>query len=336
MMIGDFELEQKVMVIAEIGNNHEGSYGLACDLIGMAAQAGADAVKFQTFRAEHYVSPGDKERFARLQKFELTLEQFANLSKRAEKAGLAFISTPFDLASARGLNSMVASYKISSGDNTFYPLLEACAITGKPIIMSSGLVDIDELRYSTALIRKIWSEQGIAQELAVLHCVSSYPVPPEQANLNAIRHIGEALNCTAGYSDHTMGIEAPVLAVALGARIIEKHFTIDHNYSDFRDHQLSADPGQLKMMVERIREAESYLGKPFKEVQACETAGLTSMRRSVAAAKDLATGHILCWDDITWIRPGGGIAPGRENLVLGRKCSVPIGAGEIISLDQLV
>ena len=283
MRIGDLDLDERVMVVAEIGNNHEGDFGLAQELIGLAAEAGVDAVKFQTFRTEHYVARRDRRRFEQLRSFELTIEQFdaipegtkdpgllkakkalkrkmpkrrANqqywtesqfekLAATAAAAGLRFLSTPFDLDSVRCLAGLVDAFKISSGDNTFFPLLQAVARTGKPVILSSGLATLDQLREAQAVIAGARGEP-VARDLAILHCVSSYPVPPAEANLAVIPRLREALGCTVGYSDHTLGIEAAGVSVALGARIVEKHFTHDRNHSDFRDHRLSADPAELR------------------------------------------------------------------------------------------
>ena len=335
MKIGAFDLDRDVLVVAEIGNNHEGNYGLAEDLIGKAAEAGAGAVKFQTYRTEHYISARDAERFARLKGFELTYDQFERLSRRARDAGLLFLSTPFDVESARFLGGIADGLKIASADNTFYPLLETVARTGKPIIISTGLASPEELRKAAELVEGTWHSLGIDQDLALLHCIAAYPAPTEQANLAAIQTLRESFQRTVGYSDHTIGIEAAALAVALGARIVEKHFTVDNNYSDFRDHQLSADPPTLKRLIERVREAEAMLGSGAIGVQECERAGAKAMRRSIAAARDLDAGTVLGADDLTWVRPGGKLPPGREELVVGRRLARRIAHGEAITLGDL-
>jgi sialic acid synthase SpsE len=335
MKIAEFDTEERVLVVAEIGNNHEGDISLAKEMIDLAADAGVDAVKFQTFRTEHYVSAENRARYEMLKSFELTFQEFEQLKKAADKAGVIFISTPFDLISAEFLNNIVSAFKIASGDNTFYPLIETVARFGKPTILSCGLAGLKELDYTGALIKRIWSEKETNPGLAALHCVSSYPVPPQQANLAVIRLLGEALGCVVGYSDHTLGIDAAALSVAVGARIVEKHFTMDKNFSDFRDHQLSADPPEMKMLVQRIRTIEELLGTGCKVPQESEQELKPLLRRSIVAARDLAPGEIVGADDITWIRPGGGIAPGREQLVLGRTVSRRVAAGEKLSPDIL-
>ena len=337
MKIGEFDLSDRVMVIAEIGNNHEGSFALAEKMIGAASAAGADAVKFQTFRTELYVSSAaNKDRYEKVKSFELTYNEFERLSKTAKAAGLIFLSTPFDMESADFLNSIVPAFKISSGDNNFYPLIEKISSFGKPIMFSSGLANMAELRHTKTLIERIWCDLDKSPGLAVLHCISSYPVEPAEATLGAIVDIKKELGCTVGYSDHTTGIDAAVLAVALGARVIEKHFTIDRNYSDFRDHQLSADPAQLEVMVRKIRLAQEYLGDGKKTIQQSEKKNAPLIRRSIVAKHDIDAGSALSINDITWVRPGGGLSPGQEPLVLGKKLCKAVGAGEMITLDYLI
>ncbi|MGK5091731.1 N-acetylneuraminate synthase family protein [Deltaproteobacteria bacterium TL4] len=335
MHIENIDLDQQVLIIAEIGNNHEGSYSLAEELIGLAAQAGAHAVKFQTFKTEYYIGSENKDRFQRLKQFELSQEAFLKLSQVAQKEGILFLSTPLDLESAVFLKDLVAAYKIASGDNNFYPLIDLVAHTGKPIIVSGGASTLKELAYTKAMIDTIWQANQIEHELAILHCVSSYPVPADQANLSAITTLKHELKCVIGYSDHTIGIEASQYAVALGARIIEKHFTINKNYSDFRDHQLSADPKDLKALVDQIKRICQYMGNGLKVEQACEAPIKPVIRRSVAAKYDLEAGHFLRWEDLAWVRPADGYAPGEESKVLGRVLTQPLKQGQRITPDVL-
>lgn len=330
MRINNFNLNKDILIIAEIGNNHEGSYALAEEMIGLAAAAGAGAVKFQTFKTEYYVSQKDKDRFNRLKSFELSHAEFEKLSWVAKQEGLLFIATPFDLDSAEYLNSIVDAYKISSGDNNFYPLIEKVAKKEKPIIMSTGLADIDQIKKSQLFIYKIRQENALKQDLAVLHCVSSYPVLPEHANLKAIKTLRNELDCTIGYSDHTTGIDASLIAVALGARIIEKHFTIDKNYSDFRDHQLSADPEEFRQLVNKVKTASMMMGTGNKILQEPEISIEDQIRRSIVAKHDLQKGAKISRDDITWIRPAGGLPPGEENKILGKTLIEPVEMGSLI------
>ncbi len=335
MRIGNRDPMERVLIVAEIGNNHEGDAAVAEELIVRAAEAGADAVKFQTYRTEHYVSRGDRRRFDQLKSFELAPQELERLRERAASSEVLFLSTPFDLESVRRLEPLVAAYKIASGDNTFRPLLQAVAETGKPVIVSTGLADLEEIAAAKATIEAVWRKCRVRQELALLHCVSSYPVPADEANLAAIGTLRAAFGCTVGYSDHTLGIDAAALAVAAGARIVEKHFTIAKDHSGFRDHRLSADPRDLAELVRRIRAIERQLGDGRREPQPCERPLVTPLRRSLAVTRDLPAGAVLSRTDLTWVRPGGGYAPGEEALVEGRELAVPVAAGQIITRDAL-
>ena len=335
MKIENCDTEKEALVIAEIGNNHEGSYALAEEMIGLAAQAGPGAVKFQTIIPERLVSSEQKERIEQLKRFQLTYNEFEKLSKVARDENVIFLSTPFDLESASFLESLVPAYKIASGDNNFFPMIDVIAHTGKPIIVSTGLLDLIEVQKTIEFVKDIWKQNAISQEMAVMHCVTAYPTIPEEANLLAIREL-QNLNVTAGYSDHTIGIEAAVLSVALGARIIEKHFTIDKNYSDFRDHQLSSDPKEFSQLVERIANATKLLGQSEKKIQDSEALSMVKVRRSIVAKMDLARDTVLQWEDLSWVRPGGGLAPGNEETILGKRLRRKVAAGEFITLDNVI
>jgi N,N'-diacetyllegionaminate synthase len=330
MRIGPVDLARKVLVVAEVGNNHEGKLDVARELVRRAAEAGADAVKFQTFRTRYFVSAADRARFERLAGFELTPGQFQELCDLARSVGLLFVSTPLDLESAAVLEPLVDCYKVASGDNNFYPLLERICRTGKPLIVSTGLADLAQVRRTVRFVQECWRAGGIAQELAVLHCVSSYPVPPEQANVAAVRTLARELPCPVGYSDHTIGIQACLAAVALGARIVEKHFTLDKRFSDFRDHQLSADPLEMAELVRRVAEIGVLLGTGEKVLQPNEVQAERLIRRSIVAAADLAAGHTVRSEDLTWIRPWSGLAPGEEGQVVGRRLRRALAFGEPI------
>lgn len=334
MKIGQFDTDEKVLIVAEIGNNHEGDPETALRLVAAAADVGADAVKFQTFRTEHYVSRSEKARFERLRRFELPWEVYPQLKKVAQARGLLFLSTPFDLESAVRLSEWVDAFKISSGDNTFFPLLERVASFPQPTILSLGLSGEAEARevYSTAC--RLWGE-GVAQRVTFLHCVTAYPTPPREANLLSIRALADWFPVTVGYSDHTLGIEACVVATAVGARVIEKHFTLDKSFSDFRDHALSADPGEMTGLVRGVRRVEELLGSPGKRRMPSEHSALSAVRRSIAAAVDLERGRLLSLSDLTWVRPGGGMAPGREKELIGRRLSHEVRQGERLTLADL-
>jgi len=330
MKIGGFDLDKDILIIAEIGNNHEGSYALAEKMIGLAAKMGAGAVKFQTIVPERLATVLDKERIRQLRRFQLSHKEFEGLSKVAKKEGILFLSTPFDIESVNFLKPLVPAFKIASGDNNFFPLIEAVAHTGKPIIISSGLCDLKQISKAKAFIERIWRKDRITQEMAVLHCVTSYPVKADEANLLAIRTLHKKLGVTVGYSDHTLGIDAAVLSVALGARIIEKHFTIDKNYSDFRDHKISADPKDFAELVRRVKETVMMLGDGRKPIQESEEVFLEKVRRSIVARRNLSKGDVINLDNIDWVRPGGGLPPGSEKSILGKVLKKPVKKGEMI------
>jgi N,N'-diacetyllegionaminate synthase len=335
MRIGNIDLTTKVLIVAEIGNNHEGRFDVAQNLVRAAAACGVDAVKFQTFRTDYFTSRADEARFRRLQSFELTHEQFKRLEELSRSLGLGFISTALDLESQRFLEPLVDAYKIASGDNNFFPLIAAVCATGKPVIVSSGFATLAAIRRAKDFVLNCWRTQGITQELAVLHCVSSYPVPPEQADLAAIPLLRQDLGGTIGYSDHTIGVEASLMAVALGARIVEKHFTLDKHFSDFRDHQLSADPPEMRAIVDSVRKVEVLLGRPQKILHECERAIESVARRSVVASRALPAGHVLAIDDITWIRPASGLPPGDETQLVGRRLVRPMTFGQLLLLADV-
>ncbi|MDA7485752.1 N-acetylneuraminate synthase family protein [Candidatus Pelagibacter ubique] len=336
MKIGNINTSKKIFIIAEIGNNHEGNFELAQKMIEQAAAAGVDAVKFQTFIPEH-ISSGDQARLERLRGFKFSHDQFTKLSIIAKKMGLIFFSTPFDIESAKFLNTIQPVFKIASGDNNFYPLIDTVASFGKPIIVSTGSANLDLIQKVYELIIKTSKNKGLNPSLAFLHCVSSYPVPDNEANLASIIYLKKLFsNLVIGYSDHTLGIEAAVLSAIAGARIIEKHFTLDKNYSDFRDHHLSANPNEMRLLVERVRKAESMLGIEEKKPQICEKAMNIVGRRSIAAARDLPVGAKLKWSDFIWIRPGKGYPPGEENKLIGKKIIRELKIGQIILKSDFV
>ncbi len=327
MRIANHDLAQRILIVAEIGNNHEGNFEVACRMVEAAADAGVDAVKFQTFQTRLFTSNADPARFERLSRFELTQDQFVALERLARKRGLSFLSTPLDLASARFLEPLVDVFKIASGDNDFWPLITQVCATGKPVIISTGLADLAHLRRIAEVVR----EAGAEGRFAFLHCVCAYPAPPAEVNLRAIPMLATELGCPVGWSDHTLGPDASLAAAAIGARIIEKHFTLDKNFSAFRDHQLSADPAEMRLIVDGIRKIETLLGTAEKRVQPSEEANLRPARRSIAAAANLPRGHALRAEDLMWVRPAIGLPPGQEGKLLARTLKRDVATGDAIT-----
>lgn len=329
MRIGPVDTAEQVAVVAEIGNNHEGDVDVAIELTRAAAAAGAHAVKFQAIDPPRLVRPTETARLEQLNRFRFSPEQYALLRDEARSLGIAFMCTPFDLDVVGWLAPLVDAFKIASGDNDFTALIAAAADTGRPVIVSGGMTDLAGMAAARDLV------EGRGAEFAALHCVSAYPTEPEHAALATIPALAAGLGVTVGYSDHTLGIDACVLAVALGARILEKHFTLRHDYSAFRDHQLSADPAELAQLTQRVQEAETLIGAPRQGVLPAEEPVSSAARRSIVAARDLRAGHVLSADDLTWLRPGDGLSPGREGELLGHTLKRDVTHGETLLRDDL-
>jgi len=317
------DLDKDVCVVAEIGNNHEGSLTRARELVHAAKKAGVDAVKFQTFITENFVSPLQTERFKRLKSFELSNEAFLELFELAHSLGLGYFSSAFDLGSLDFIGRNAEAIKIASGDNNFYPLLNAAAAYGKPILMSTGMATYSEIESAVEMIRQS-TPKSSPLALIVLHCVSAYPAPDGELNLRAIPILKDKLNVPVGFSDHSSGIMAATLASALGACVIEKHFTLDKQLSSFRDHALSADPKEMTDLVKNVRRVQTLIGSGAEGPQPSEKGIMREAHRSICAARDLPQGHVLVNDDLIWLRPADGLSPGKENLLVGRRLLRPI------------
>ena len=303
MKLKNFNLKKKVFIIAEVGNNHEGNFSIAKKLVRLAAKAGADAIKFQTFKTENFIRKKEINRFKQLKKFELSYEQFKSLKKLAHIKKIKFISTPLDLESADFLIKNADLIKIASGDNNFFPLIEKVLKSKKSIIISTGMINILQIKDLTNYIYKVIGKKSAVKRIALLHCVTSYPVEDEFANLRSVEYLIKNSKLTIGYSDHTIGNEACIAAVAMGAKIIEKHFTINKKFSKFRDHALSADYIDLKNIVSGIRKVEKQLGRFNKEIQKPEKKLIKIVRRAAYANKDIFPGEKLTTENINFLRP---------------------------------
>jgi N,N'-diacetyllegionaminate synthase len=326
---------EPVLVVAEAGVNHNGSLERALRLVDAAAAAGADAVKFQTFDAKRLAAAGaplssyqrsgtDAEsQVAMLEKLELPREAFAELSRRSAERKLLFLSTPFDEASAELLEELdVPAFKVGSGDLTNIPFLRSLAARGRPILLSTGMATLEEVAEAVEAVRA-----GGDPGLALLHCVSSYPVPPDQANLLAIDTLRREFELPIGYSDHTLGLEVALAAVARGAVIVEKHYTLDRRLHG-PDHALSLEPSELDELVTGIRRVEVAMGDGVKRPQPAEKENLVAVRRSLVAARDLAAGERVAAEDIAIKRPAGGLTPSRLDELVGVELARPIRAEE--------
>ncbi len=295
--------KKKIFVIAEIGNNHEGNFALAKKLIKLAAKSGADAVKFQTFKADNFINISQKKRIKQLKKFQFSYEQFKKLKIFANKNNLLFISTPFDIESAIFLRKICDIIKISSGDNNFFYMIDELLKSKKKIIISTGMTSLDDIKSIITFLKKRLSFSQIRKKIYFLHCVSSYPAHAHDLNLLSIKYLRKKLGIKVGYSDHSEGAIASITAGALGAEIIEKHFTIDKKYSKFRDHSLSADFEEMKFITESLKKIEVMLGKYEKKIHQSERSNLSSMRRSPYASVNIEKGEILSNKNVIFQRP---------------------------------
>tara|TARA_B100001057_G_scaffold206434_1_gene207183 strand:+ start:842 stop:1846 length:1005 start_codon:yes stop_codon:yes gene_type:complete len=333
MKLKNFNLKKKVFIIAEVGNNHEGNFTVAKKLVHQAAKAGVDAIKFQTFKTENFIRKKDIKRFKQLKKFELSYEQFKSLKKLAHIKKIRFISTPLDLESADFLIKNADLIKIASGDNNFFPLIDKVLKSKKSIIISTGMINISQIKNLTNYIYKIIGKKSAEKRIALLHCVTNYPVEDEFANLRSVEYLIKNSKLTIGYSDHTIGNEACIAAVAMGAKVIEKHFTINKKFSKFRDHALSADYIDLKNIVTGIRKVEKQLGRFNKEIQKSEKKLIKIVRRAAYADKDIFPGEQISLKNTKFLRPA--LTSNFFNLkkIIGKKIKKTLYKDQKINLD---
>lgn len=335
MKIGNHNTKEKVFIVAEAGVNHEGNLEQAERLVVEAKKAGADAVKFQTYLPSEYIARSEIERFERVSRFALPLEAFRRLNEVAQKEGIIFFSTPLGRESVDALKGMVSVFKISSGDINFRPLIQYVASQRKPVIFSSGGASLAEIKQTLSWIEKKTSKRFVKENVAVLHCIAAYPAPIESVNLKSIGYLAEELEITVGYSDHTPGFEVAPLAVAAGARIIEKHFTLSRTGKTFRDHFISLEPREFSEMVKQIRRVEELLGKSGKFVTPVEAENIPSLRRGVAAKKDLSTGSVLSKEDLCFVRPRKEFASESVTKLVGRRVKRPVAQGHLLRPEDL-
>ena len=331
MPLNNIFQKKKTFIIAEIGNNHEGNFSNAIELVKAASKTGVNAVKFQTIDPENFVCSNNLDRINQLKKFKLSNEEFTKLASFANELGLIFFSTPFDIQSAEFLNNIQPVFKISSGDNNFIQLIEKILHFRKPTIISTGISEIKDID----AIYNNWLNINFRSDLALLHCVSSYPVPHNQAILGLIKYlIKKYPKAIIGHSGHTIGIDACCAAVSMGAKIIEKHFTLDKNFSNFRDHKLSADPSEMKKLVEMVNFYNKMIGSGEKIIQNCEQEMSIAMKRSIAASRNIDKDTKLNSEHLMWVRPASGYPPGKEELFIGKILKKNVVKGEILSLDM--
>ncbi|UCH46058.1 MAG: N-acetylneuraminate synthase [Nitrospiraceae bacterium] len=332
----------KTFIIAEAGVNHNGDVAIARSLIDAAVEAGVDAVKFQTFRAEKLVSRQapkaeyqtgateiNESQFEMLKKLELHTEEFRELYRHCRDREIIFMSTAFDLESVDMLDRLgLDIWKIPSGEINNLPYLRRIGGLGKKIIISTGMAELSEIKDALSALTAAGTSKD---NITVLHCSTEYPAHYEDVNLRAMITIENACNVEVGYSDHTTGIEVPVAAVALGAAVIEKHFTLDKNMSG-PDHRASLEPHELKEMVGAIRNIEKAMGDGVKRSSASEVKNKVIARKSIVASRYIKKGEILSEDIITVKRPGTGISPMEWDRVIGKAASRDFEADDLIEV----
>ncbi len=338
----------RTLIIAEAGVNHNGSLDLAKTLIDVAADAGADIVKFQTFKAENLVSkaaqkaayqvgnmPGDTDtsQFGMLKKLELSEADHHELIAHCHERNIRFLSTAFDLDSLDFLVSLgINLFKIPSGEVTNLPYLRKIGGYGGRIIASTGMATMDDISAMLTVLEQAGTPRS---QITVLHCNTEYPSPFADVNLLAMQSIGKAFGVSVGYSDHTSGIEIPIAAVALGATVIEKHFTIDRSLEG-PDHLASLEPNELTQMVQSIRHIEAALGNGVKQPTPSEEKNRVVARKSIHLSRDLPAGHVLIEADLTMKRPGSGISPMQADALMGRQLTHGLPADYLMTWEDVV
>jgi N,N'-diacetyllegionaminate synthase len=317
--------EGRCFIVAEVGINHKGHVKLARQLIDAAKTANADAVKFQTFDAEELVTrrgrmadfqTRSKERtqLSMLRRLQLSQDEFKDLKAYSDRKGIEFFSTPYDIASVDFLDNLgVRRFKVSSTDLTNRPLIEAIARTHRQVILSTGMATLAEVRRTVDRIRDMGND-----DLVILHATTGYPTPPDQVNMRAMQTLAREFPYPVGYSDHTIGTEVAIMAVSLGARVLEKHLTLDRRMEG-PDHYASVEPAELRVLVRGVRAVEEALGTGEKVPSELEVENMPHLRRSLHAARELRKGTVLTMDDLRAARPYDGIDPWDVDRVLGRR-----------------
>ncbi len=330
----------KVQIIAEAGVNHNGCITSALKMVDVAAECGADSIKFQTFKAENLVTPNASKadyqkassseaesQYAMLKRLELTYDDHQVLIEKCNKANIAFLSTPFDFESLDMLLTLgMDVIKIPSGEITNLPYLQKVGSCGKKVILSTGMSDMHEVLAALAILVAAGTTK---EDITILHCTTEYPAPFAEVNLKALATLKKACGTKVGYSDHTTGIEVAIAAVALGATIIEKHFTLDKNMQG-PDHRASLEPNELRAMVWAIRNIEQALGDGEKNPTVSELANKNVARKSIVAACAIQLNEQFTIKNLTTKRPGHGISPMRWNEILGKKAARQYSANELI------
>lgn len=328
-------LDDTVAVVAEIGLNHEGDEAVAARLITLAAQAGADAVKLQTFTPERYASASDPHRLARLIRFNLSKEAHLRLATHAAGLGIPLFSTALTEDVIDFLNQWCPAIKIASGDLTFEPVIRAAIRTGKPVVLSTGNGTVEEIDQALKWCEIESGAGALKDRLVLMHCVAAYPTPVEQANVSSVQFLKQRYGLTTGYSNHVIGPESVLAAVAVGAQLIEVHVTDRREGREFRDHALSFEPPELNALVRSVARVRASLGRAGKDIQACELPLREVIRKGVVAARDLATETVLSAGDLMWARPATGVKAAELSSLIGKRLLRPLKRGEQVMWNEV-
>ncbi|MCW0234932.1 MAG: N-acetylneuraminate synthase family protein [Ferrovibrio sp.] len=335
MKIFGKSLDREIAVVAEIGVNHEGDPAAASRLLQLAADTGVDAVKFQSYTPERYASASDPERLARVSRFALDESAHRRLAAEAAELGVAFFSTPLTEDWVDRLSPMVPAYKIASGDLTFEPVIRAAARSGKPVILSTGLGTIEEIDAAIGWVRSEIGTAPLTERLILMHCVSAYPTPMNEANIRAIPFMRDRYGLYVGYSNHVIGPEACWGAIALGATVLEVHMTDQKANRTFRDHELSFEPDELRDLVGQVTRIQASLGSYDKQRMPSETGNLIAVRKGVVAARDLDAGAVLTESDLMYARPAREFPAADLHVLIGRKLHTARRGGELIARQDI-
>lgn len=335
-------MKEKTLIIAEAGVNHNGSLEMARQMVDAAADCGADYIKFQTFRTENLVNrtarqadyqatnTGQKEsQYEMLKRLELSFDDFRGLNRYCSEREVGFLSTPFDMPSIEFLAGVGMDYmKVPSGEITNLPYLRSIARTGLPVIMSTGMCSLSEVGEAMS----VFAKEGVTTDrIILLHCTTEYPTPMADVNLRAMETLRREFGTRVGYSDHTRGIEVAIAAVAMGASVIEKHFTLDRSLPG-PDHVASLNPVELRQMVECIRNVEQAMGSGEKKITESERRNVEVARKSIVASRDIEAGEILNEENLTVKRPGTGVSPMKWDAAVGSRAVRSFKADELIEL----
>jgi N-acetylneuraminate synthase/N,N'-diacetyllegionaminate synthase len=328
-------LGRDLIVVAEIGVNHEGDPDVASTLVRLAAESGADAVKLQSFTPTRYASASDPARLARVTGFALDESAHLRLIAEAADLGISLFSTAGSEDWVPFIAEHCPAVKVASGDLTFEPVVRAAAASGKPVLLSTGLGTLDEIDAAVCWVREEVGADRLSDHLLLFHCTVSYPTPPEQANVRVVRFLAERYGVHVGFSNHVIGPEACLAAVALGAPALEVHFTDRSQGREFRDHELSFEPAALAALIASAGTVRASLGEPDKVRAEAEVGNLASVRKGVVAARDLTAGTVLTADDLPYARPATEVEAGELPGLIGRTLGVALKAGELVPRSTL-